>query len=321
MKKRIFTILPILFGLTTLPAAANWQYDGIYVGDGWYQDDGSRFVLSFRGGASAGFGTIKNNVGALSAWYVVDDAGNVQPEIVCGGLEKCLESGYTAAGYGEISTLPPTKNLETFAFSGGLSVGWTLPGRPQWRFEGGWDHIMKSDYNASPLFDGTLELSGGSVAAIDAPSGAVTSTIQTDIISAMVFYDFFEGTQKPLRTTIPYIGFGVGYADTTTVLNLTDLYGDLSASLDLRNFGTLNDNNVIDFYQSKYSTSNIAGVLAAGFSYGLTEEMYFDFGARMTYIPKVKWVLTNADGTNHHDWINAEDLIYLNVMLGLRFEF
>lgn len=326
MRKRIFTILPVLLGLTTAPAMANWQYDGVYVGDGWYQDDGARFVLSFRGGGAAGFGNVKNDIGALSAYYYVDDTGSIIPETVCranGG--DC--SGYSLLGYGDISTLPPTKNYESFAFAGGVSVGWTLAGRPQWRFEGGWDHIMKSDYNASPLFEGELLLYGTDGApsyVLNTPSGSLHSTIQSDIISAMAFYDFFEGLQKPLRTTIPYVGFGIGYVDTTTVTNLSDPYGDLSADNDLRDFGTLDEESVyeiVDFYQSKYNTSNVAGLLAAGFSYGLDENMYIDFGARLTYIPKVKWTLTNEDGTRHRDLISAEDLIYLNIMLGLRFEF
>ena len=326
MRKRIFTFLPILSCLVAMPAMANWQYDGVYVGDGWYEDDGARFILSFRGGAAAGFGDIKNDVGALSAYYYLDDAGAIIPETVCranGG--DC--SGYELLGYGDIANLSPTKDFESFSFAAGASVGWTLPGRPQWRFEGGWDHIMKSDFNASPLFRGEMQLyngAGDATYVLSTDSGAIHSTVQTDIISAMAFYDFFDGVQKPLRKTIPYVGFGIGYADTTTVLNLTDPYGDLSADNDLRNFGTLDENSVyeiVNFYQSKHSSTNVAGLLAAGFSYGLTETMLIDFGARMTYIPKVKWVLTNEDGSRHRDWISAEDLIYLNVMLGLRFEF
>ena len=307
-----------------MPAMANWQYDGVYVGDGWYEDDGARFILSFRGGAAMGFGNVKNDIGALSAYYFIDDAGGIVSETACGGYEKCVANDYELAGYGDIATLAPTKDFESFSFAAGVSVGWTLPGRPQWRFEGGWDHIMKSDFNASPLFDGELELVGGEYSALETPSGAINSTVQTDVISAMAFYDFFDGIRKPLRTMIPYVGFGIGYADTTTVTNLTDPYGDLSADLDLRDFGSLNTSTskeVINFYQSKHSDANIAGLLAAGFSYGLTETMYVDFGARMTYIPKVKWVLTNEDGSRHRDLISAEDLIYLNLMLGLRFEF
>ena len=301
---------------------ANWQYDGIYVGDGWYEDDGSRFVLSIRGGASMGFAGIKNDVGALSAYYYVDSSGAIIPETVCranGG--DC--SGYELAGYGDISTLPATKDFQAFAFAAGTSVGWTLPGRPQWRFEAGWDHIMKSDYNASPLFEGELVLTGGAVSAIETPSSAIQSTVQTDIISAMAFYDFYEGLQKPLGTAIPYIGVGIGYADTTTVMNLTDPYGDLSADLDLRNFGDVNSEtyDVVSFYKSETNSANIAALIAGGVSYGLTETMYLDFGARMAYIPKIKWQLTNQDNTRHRDWISAENLIYINLMLGLRFEF
>ena len=132
MRKRSFYVLSILSCLATAPAMANWQYPGTYVGDGWYEDDGSRFVLSLRGGASMGFAGIKNDVGALSAYYYIDSAGSIVPETVCranGG--DC--SGYELAGYGDISTLPPTKDFEAFAFAAGASVGWTLPGAPQWR--------------------------------------------------------------------------------------------------------------------------------------------------------------------------------------------
>lgn len=309
-----------------MPAMANWQYDGVYVGDGWYEDDGARFILSFRGGGAAGFGDIKNDVGALSAYYYTDENGAIIPQIVCQANNGSC-SGYDLLGYGDIASLKPTKNFESFAFAGGISIGWTLPGRPQWRFEGGWDHIMKSDYNASPLFEGDMQLYGMDGApsyVLNTPSGALTSTVQTDVISAMAFYDFYEGLQKPLGTLIPYVGFGIGYADTTTVMNLSDLYGDLSGDEDLRDFGTLDEDSIypiINFYQSKYSTSNVAGLVAAGFSYGLTETMFVDFGTRLTYIPKVKWTLTNEDDTRHRDWISAEDVIYLNFTLGLRFEF
>lgn len=325
MRKRIALILPVLIGLVTLPATANWEYDGVYVGDGWYQDDGSRFVMSFRGGAAAGFGDIKNDVGALTTQYFINDAGTIISEATCfANNGDCRDDGYVSTGYGHISSLAPTKNFESFSFAAGVSIGWTLPGNPQWRFEGGWDHIMKSDYNASPLFEGTLQLYDGALSEMYVESGSVQSTVQTDIISAMAFYDFFDGMYKPLRTAIPYIGFGIGYADTKTVMNLTDTYGNLSFDNSMGDYGYIDDDDIyglVNFYQSKHSTSNIAGLLAAGFSYGLSETMYVDFGARMTYIPEIKWVLTNADGTRHRDWLKTEDLIYLNVMLGLRFEF
>ena len=84
-----------------------------------------------------------------------------------------------------------------------------------------------------------MNLVGGDVSdvAIYVQSGSVQSTVSTDIISAMFFYDFFDGLYKPLREIIPYVGFGLGYADSKTIFNLSDLYGDLSSSVDLQNFG------------------------------------------------------------------------------------
>ena len=318
MKSKILFLLPVLGALYAAPVAANWQYDGTYIGDGWYNDDGARFVISVRGGMSFGSAKIQNDVGALtSEFYYSPSTGDVISKQYYDSLTN--KGDFTNAGVGEIGDLPAKKNFSEVAFAAGASIGWTLPNHPQWRLELGWDHISESEYNSSPLFEGDLLLTSG--ISIFAQSGAVQSTITTDIVSAMAFYDFFDGLQKPLQTVIPYVGFGVGYADSKTVLNLSDLYGDLSTSVDLQNFGKLDSYDVLQFYRSEHSSSNIAGVVAAGMSYGITQTMFLDFGARVAYVPRVKWVLTNSDDTRTRDWYSAKNLIYANIMLGLRFEF
>lgn len=302
---------------------ANWQYPGTYVGDGVYTDDGSRFVISVRGGASMGFASIKNEMGALTAHYWTD---GVEPfsELLCGGPEGCAAAGYEYLGYGNVGSLHAADDFSETAFAAGASIGWTIPNRPQWRLELGWDHIGEMEYNAAPLFRGDVTLVGGTMNGkkLAVESGAVQSDVKTDIISAMAFYDFFDGLQKPARTIIPYIGFGVGYADTETTLNLSDIYGDLSEDIDLWKYGTIDESTgVINFYRSEKSNSNIAGVLAAGISYGITETTFLDLGARVMYVPKIKWALSNEDDSRHRDWFSAENMIYANIMLGLRFEF
>ena len=224
---------------------------------------------------------------------------------------------------GDLADVKPANDFSEFSFAAGASLGWTIPNRPQWRIEVGWDHITEMEYNESPLFEGDLALTGGDVAGvvIMAQSGSAQSKVSTDIISAMAYYDFFDGLRKPLYKIIPYVGFGIGYADTETTLNLSDLYGDLSTSVDLQNFGEPDDYGVVQFYRSKTNSSNIAGVVAAGISYGVTENMFLDFGARVAYIPKIKWSLENKDDTRHRDWFSAENMIYANIMLGVRFEF
>lgn len=324
MRKRNIYIIPLLC-LISAPAVADWQYPGTYVGDGWYEDDGSRFVISGRGGASFGFASIKNKVGAVvNEYWIEPNSGDV---VSATYYENCVDNGgcagYVKAGYGELETLPPTKNFKGYAFAAGASIGWTLPHRPQWRIEASWDHIAKSDYNSSPMFSGDMDLVGGDVSnvTINAQSAAVNSTITTDIIGGMAFYDFFDGLQKPVYTMIPYIGFGLGYADTKTVLNLSDPYGDLSAQVDFQQFGEVDEYGVTQFYKSETTTSNVAGLLAFGVSYGITDTMFMDFGVRIAYIPRVKWELTNETETRHREFFNAENLVYTNAMLGLRFEF
>lgn len=327
MRKRILTIMPILSCLMAGSAMAGWQYGSENVYSGWFQDDGARFVISARGGASFGMAKIKNNVGAISNGYYYNEA--LDSTITAGQYDYCVDkggcediAGYNYAGLIHLSDLPAKKDFDAFAFAAGASIGWTMPNRPQWRIEVGWDHIAKSDYNSSPLFEGEAPLTDGNYTGmIYDRSSEVHSTVTTDVISAMAFYDFFDGIEKPLNQWIPYVGLGLGYADSKTVMNLSDPYGELAQNLDLEKFGETDDYGIIQFYKSTTNTSNIAGVAAIGLSYGISEGMYLDLGARVTYVPKIKWMLHNADDTRERDWFSAENMIYANLMLGVRFEF
>jgi len=325
MRKRNIYILSVLSCLFSASAFADWQYPGTYVGDGWYTDDGSRFVISARGGGAFGMGTIKNKVGAIVTNYLVSpDYSVVATEMQCEISGAC--GGWLNAGYGELKQVPPTKDFESFSFAAGASIGWTVPDRPQLRIEAGWDLISESDYNSSPMFAGEIPLVGGEVVGLTAyvESASVNSQISTDIISIMAFYDFFDGIQKPTRQFIPYVGFGIGYADTKTILNLSDPYGDIAFQLDLGQYGEIFDvdgYDMIEFYRSERSTSNVAGMASVGMSYGISEKMFFDFGIRVAYLPKVVWGLTNIDNTRHREFFSAENMIYINALLGIRFEF
>lgn len=323
MRKSIFCILSVLSCIAAAPAHANWEYSGTYLGDGWYNDDGSRFVMSVRAGASFGVGKTKNNVGNLTPLYYMYPDGDPMPEAQCGGGTACEAKGLIPAGFADLGELPLTKDFESFSFAAGASLGWTIPNRPQWRLELGWDHIAESEYNASPFLEGETHLFGGNYTGpVLVSSGAVQSKVSTDIISLMAFYDFFDGLQKPTRQFIPYVGFGAGYADSKTTLSLSDPYGDLTGVYELFAYGELDEyQKLLQFKRSKYNSANVAGIIAAGVSYGITQTMFLDFGGRLMYIPKVKWKLSSVDDSRERDWFSVENMIYANIMLGLRFEF
>ena len=325
MRKRNIFALSVLSCMLTVPAIAGWQYDGIYVGDGYYADTGSRFVVSARGGVAFGTANIKNNIGAVYVGYYQDPGTNTVLD-EWRYKSRCKSSGdcdvWDFIGVADISELPANKDFSSVSFAGGISIGWRTPGKTQWRFEAGWDHISKTDYNASPMFSGELVLQDGVVpSSLYLQSGSVNSEVTTDVISAMAFYDFFKGTFFPKNKFVPYIGFGFGYADTLTQLNMTDPEGTTLQGEEFESYGESINGIITSFYPSEYHTSNIAGLLSAGVSYAFSNNLFFDFGVRMMYLPRIKWELTNVDDTRHREMFSAENMIYTNVMAGIRFEF
>ena len=323
LKKSLFSLLMMM---CALPAFAGWQYDGYYIDDSYYTNDYTKFVIGFRGGLSWANAKIHNEIGNLYGYYYVNETtGDVISAMAWEAAGS--PAGYLSAGYGDLSTLPAKENFSKWAFTAGGSIGFTIPYHPNWRLEAGYDHISETDYNRIPLFDGDLNVSGGDVeGVVRVSSGGATSTVSTDIVSAMAYYDFFDGNKRPLNTLVPYIGLGVGYATSKTTLKLADIYGDLSTDSDLQNYGTADADGVIQFMppsdKSKYpSSENIAGIAALGVSYGIAEYTFLDFGARVIYIPKITWNLVNSDGSQHREWFSAKNMIYSNFTVGLRFEF
>lgn len=312
MRSRFLHFIICASALNIGVAHANWQYSGEYTYNMAYSDSGERATVSLRGGMTYAMANMKNNVGAIVLQFCVNPTtGEVEQ------TDGDCSDGFEFAGTGNYSNLKASK-LSGIGFSGGASIGWILPNRPQWRLELGWDHFSEIDYNETPLFSGDLNLSGGGTVYME--SGSVQSTISSDIISVMAYYDFFDGLQKPVGKMIPYIGLGFGYADVETVMNLSDPWGDLSVAVALGEFGT-EDGGIRQFYRSKTNTSTVAGVAALGFSYGLNKYLFVDLGARLSYIPTVKYQLVNADDTHRMDLFSAKNLIYTNIMLGVRFEF
>lgn len=322
-------LFSLILSIAMVPAFAGWQNAGYYVDDGYYTDDGSRFVIGLRGGVSFANAKMKNDMGSLeSGYYMNTTTGEVISDLryyLAGGGADI--SGWEFAGTGDLSTLPVKEKFTKTIFTAGGSIGFTIPHHSNWRLEAGYDHIAETNYNQIPLFEGDLAVSGGEIgdATVHVRSSGVKSSISTDIISAMAFYDFYEGRQKTVGQFVPYVGFGVGYAISKTKLHLTDIYGDLSLDSDLKNYGTPDSDNILQFDTPSDddlpSSTNIAVLGSVGFAYGIAENTFLDMGVRLMYVPKITWQLVNSDATHHRDWFSAENMLYTNVMIGLRFEF
>lgn len=319
MKKSVIGF-SVLFACLGTTAHANWQYSNNYKRDSWAGDDGMRFILSVRGGAALGKASIQNDIGGLTGQYVKEiSTGEIYTRAWYDANYPSGSSDFVDAGYGRLGDLPPAKDYKEYAVMVGVSAGFTMPEYPQWRIEFGLDHIAESDYNPNPLFEGALALSYGDT--VDAQSGGVQSTLASDIYSVMAFHDFFDGLKKPLHEFIPYVGFGLGYSNTTTVLQLTDSYGDLSDVYELQDYGVIDEYGVVKFNKAETSSSNLVPMLAGGFSYGLGDHMFLDAGVRLMYMNKIKWQLTNSDNSKRRDWFSADKMVYVAGLVGLRVEF
>ena len=313
-------------------AAANWEPGG------GFTDDGTRVTIGFRGGVARPVtATMQNDLGAFFVGYSGNGEGYF-PNDNCSGLPgACLPMGIV-----DLGRLPVAKEFDSNSFTGGMSVGMRLGGKPNIRAEIDWTRISEANFNARPLFSDNIlmmypVLDGGNL--VSAPSvvtfhvGGARTSVSTDIISAMVYYDFFDGVRKPLGTMIPYVGLGFGYGISTTVLQLSDPYADLSGDLQMQDFGTcrtVQGITICDFYTSETDTNNFVLAGAVGFSYGIERGIFFDLGARAVYIPRISWALNNGLVANvpnstttskERDIFSANNVVYMSIYAGLRFEF
>lgn len=319
MKNKTLSLILGTVLMSGTPALANWQYSGGRTYNPYAYDDGQRTTVSARVGATFLMAKMHNDASGVVVEYC-SNGTNVFPAIE--GVCTAYGSDYNYIGSGDLGTVGVNGKPSGIGFAGGLSIGTTMPDKPQWRVELGWDHFTEIEYSANPLFKGDMTLTGGAIVNVEV--GSVQTTIASDVISLMAFYDFYDGYVKPLHKIIPYVGFGLGYADSKTVMDLYDPNRDLSWSADVNNFenfGTVSSNGIVQFYKSETTSTNIAALAALGLSYGISDGVFLDLGARFTYIPKVKYSLTNSDNTRKFNWVSARNMIYTNVMVGLRFEF
>jgi hypothetical protein len=300
-----FLIPFFLLGISA--ASANWEYNP------GYTDNTDRFVVSVKGGMAMPSASMKNDLGSLIIPYYQDGSGNIYTE---------YDAAYTFLGTVDIGELSVSEKYKDTAWVGSASVGF-IPGHNQnFRMELDWLHIAQSSFSANPLFSGQTEMTAGTA---ENSVASAKGTATTDIISAMFYYDIFDGVTKPEKTLVPYLGLGIGYATSQTTLYLNDAYGDLSNNVFLGQFGD-DSSGILDFYTSETTTNNFAASVAGGLSYGIDKNMFFDFGARASYVPKIRWALNNeADTTatsyQEKDVFSANNVIFLTVYAGVRFEF
>ena len=122
IKKTLFSIALLLL---CAPAFAGWQNNGYYINDGYYNDNGSRLIVSVRGGVSLARAKIKNEMGSLYGYYYVNQSnGDVVSSLAWDAAGE--PAGYLYAGYGDLSSLPAKKNFSGTAFTAGASAGFTM---------------------------------------------------------------------------------------------------------------------------------------------------------------------------------------------------
>jgi len=298
--RRLFAVF---FAFLAFGAHANWESGDVYY------DDGARLVVGVRGGMALPFANMKNDL-TMSAYFCANGKPLGDPD--CDTQTTEIELG----------ALPVAKKYDDSSFAGGAAVGMVVPHNPNLRLELDWLHIAESRFDANPLFSGEVTLPAHGK--VTYPVGAATSRVQTDVVSAFMYYDFFDGRQKPAGTVIPYVGVGIGYATSATILALADAYSDFGGDPMMDEFSE--SGTLIDYYSSRTESNNFALSLAFGAAYGIGDGMYIDVGARGSLIPRIRWALNNeADASagtpKEYGVFSAENIAFVNVYAGLRFEF
>ena len=312
--------------LAALTASANWE-----AGRPYY-DDGARITVSIKGGVSQPSAKMTNQLGSMETYYYYwTKDGTKTGEIVGFAINDPLCYGYDPAnpipcflyGMDDWGKMTITKSYDSRSFAGGFSVGAVWGGKPNLRTELDWLRIAETSFMANPLFEGEMETTLGTLESNKVLSARASTT--TDVISAMIYYDFFKGMTKPVGTAVPYVGVGFGYASSKATLELTDTTHELSM-LSFDGFG-IQSGETIDFFSSATTSNNFSLSGAVGIALGIQEGVFLDLGARATYVPEIMWSLNNqplVDGKTTYKerpFFSANDILFVTVYAGLRFEF
>ena len=291
-------------------AAANWEQRGPF------RDDGSRFIFAVRGGLSMPRANMQNDLGTMNVGIWEDGNGNL-------AYAPGSTGSWSQIGHVNFGDLDMTANFTEMSLAYGMSVGVVMANNTNIRFEIDWLRIEESQFSTNPLFSGDVTTSLG---VVHNPVAAARASMQTDIVSAFVYYDFFNGRIRPQTGLIPYIGFGLGFARNESLLMLSDPYGDFAGDPVMGDFG-VQVGDQVNFFTSTTNNRNYALSVALGAAYAISQNIYFDFGARASYVPNVRFALNNSldptpvAGYREMDIFSARDVVFLNVFAGLRFEF
>jgi hypothetical protein len=338
---KLLKLFAVILGISPVAANANWSYWEDY-------DDGARFYVRFAGGVAFGGALDMNNdmVGIttpeLAAGYAEDTANPGFADLTkptgeiltldeykkCVDEKNCASEAYASIGKLEFGKSPIKDSFSVATWTTNLGAGFVLP-NSHFRTEVSWDHISETKYSSSKLISDTVETTGyiGNAMMVDVDLGSVTSKVSTDIVSLMFYYDMYDGLVKPAKTLIPYIGAGLGYANSTVNMSYIDsgALRDTGLFCDFFSDGACGTTSLAT-YQSETNNGGLAFGLAGGFSYGLSNIAFLDIGAKLMYADKIIWTLSNegnsaATSTVQQDIFSTSGTFYIMGTVGFRFEF
>jgi len=327
--KKIVALCALHFALC-LPARANWES-----GRGYAVAGGDRLTLKFYGGAAIPYAVMKNELGEMPVdYYWVPDINGV-PIGLTDDADCLLDSpACEFLGRVNLGEFGVAAKYNQFSWAAGASVGMVWGTKANFRAELDWLHIAKTEISANPVFRGESAFpvydSGGAI--IDPNTGetlelevfnllgSATIKTYTDIISAMIYKDFYKGNTKPLNQAVPYIGGGVGFASTTNEISFVD-YGDLPLDFQaMADCVPAGGYTLCQFPVVKTQSNNVALSATVGFSYGLDNRTFLDFGARGTVIPKILFDIGDGEGKTKTIF-SATPIVFGTITAGIRFEF
>ncbi|MBL0690678.1 MAG: hypothetical protein JJV93_00925 [Alphaproteobacteria bacterium] len=299
--------------LLTLPLQASWN---------WAEEEKSGHestYIAIRGGLSGMIiESIDNKVGMTQSTYDYNSIDDTYSYLYPGGTAT---NTLLTFDYGKLDAIKPEQRLGSF-FS--IAFGTRLK-ESNWRAELAWDHFSNMRFSSDELLSGQQTPPEDSNLIVGlSVSTAYNAKLTSDVMLAMIYYDFQKSSYIQNGSIVPFIGAGVGYAINESRMELNDRNGETTSIVGLDAFCTKWSGapglSICESYMSEGIVQrSMAAALTTGFTYHSTERSKIEAGIKGVYIGSIDYGASSS--TSDRILLSIPTNMLWSTFLGYRYTF